>query len=93
MRCNADQNMDILDVCAAANVSRRTLQYCFEGCLEISPLQYLKVLRLNRARRQLKTDQHRSVADIASLCGFDHPSRFSSDYRKMFGELPSQTRR
>jgi AraC family ethanolamine operon transcriptional activator len=92
MRSNADRDIDILDVCAAAGVSRRTLQYCFEERLEISPLQYLKALRLNRARRQLKRDQRHSVADIASLCGFDHPSRFSSDYRRMFGELPSQTR-
>jgi AraC family ethanolamine operon transcriptional activator len=98
MRKNACEEIGILDVCAATHVSRRTLQYCFEERLNISPLQYLKALRLNQARRQLKhlmelqvTHEHQNtIASVAALCGFNHASRFASDYKRMFGELPSQ---
>ena len=98
LRKNACEEIGILDVCAATHVSRRTLQYCFEERLNISPLQYLKALRLNQARRQLKqlmdlqiTHAHQNtIANVAALCGFNHASRFASDYKRMFGELPSQ---
>lgn len=98
MRKNACEEIGILDVCAATHVSRRTLQYCFEERLNISPLQYLKALRLNQARRQLKHlielqlahERENTIASVAALCGFHHASRFASDYKRMFGELPSQ---
>lgn len=98
MRANASEEIGILDVCAATHVSRRTLQYCFEERLNISPLQYLKALRLNQARRQLKHlvelqvahEHQNTIASVAALCGFNHASRFASDYKRMFGELPSQ---
>jgi len=98
MRKNAGEEIGILDVCAAVHVSRRTLQYCFEERLGMSPLQYLKALRLNQARRQLKhlmqmqvrhCNEH-TIANIAALCGFNHASHFASDYKRMFGQLPSQ---
>ena len=98
MRKNSCEEIGILDVCAATHVSRRTLQYCFEERLNISPLQYLKALRLNQARRQLRHlmevqamhANQNTIANIAALCGFNHASRFASDYKRMFGELPSQ---
>lgn len=97
MRKNAGEEIGILDVCAATHVSRRTLQYCFEERLKISPLQYLKALRLNQARRQLKhlvelhlaREHENTIASVAALCGFNHASRFACDYKRMFGELPS----
>ncbi|ALU90077.1 AraC family transcription regulator protein [Herbaspirillum rubrisubalbicans M1] len=99
MRLHAGEEIGILDVCRATHVSRRTLQYCFEERLDISPLQYLKALRLNAAHREIKrrTDQDRShdrqatIGNLAALCGFNHPSRFASEYKKMFGVLPSET--
>ncbi len=98
MRKNASEEIGILDICDATHVSRRTLQYCFEERLNISPLQYLKALRLNQARRQLKQliemelvhERENTIASVAALCGFNHASRFASDYKRMFGELPSK---
>lgn len=98
MRTHASEEIGVLDICAAMHVSRRRLQYCFEERLNISPLQYLKALRLNQARRQLKHlaelqlvhEKENTIASVAALCGFNHASRFASDYKRMFGELPSQ---
>ncbi|TKC88681.1 helix-turn-helix domain-containing protein [Trinickia terrae] len=82
-------------LCKEISVSRRTLQYCFEDVLGVAPLAYLKAVRLNGARRALKSRQAPSlgVGDIAAQWGFWHPSHFREDYRRMFGELPSVTLR
>jgi AraC family ethanolamine operon transcriptional activator len=101
MRANLERHFSILDVCAAAHVSQRTLQYHFESCLGMSPQQYLKAMRLNAARRMLRGlgtqsqchGHQTSIADVAAQCGYEHPSRFAGDYRRQFGTLPSETLR
>lgn len=85
------QDISIDDVCAATHVSRRTLQYHFDHALHVSPLQYLKVLRLNAARRLLRDGPSTtSIAEIAARCGYEHASRFAGDYKRQFGMLPSE---
>lgn len=80
-------------LCEAVHVSRRTLQYCFEDVLGISPMSYLRSLRLNGVRRALCQRDGRqgggSIGDIAAAWGFTNFSQFSSDYKKLFGQTPS----
>ena len=61
----------------------------------MSPGAYLRALRLNAVRRELKSPAARSktVQDAAAAWGFWHLSQFALDYRKLFGERPSQTLR
>jgi len=88
-----DEPPTMIDVCNHTYVSLRTLQNCFQAVLGESPATYLKMLRLNGARRDLmKRGDNARVSDIAAEWGFWHLSQFSSDYRRMFGELPSMTR-
>lgn len=90
-----DQVITVPELCERLHVSRRTLQYCFEGVLGISPIQYLRIIRLNGARRHLREDLSgsRTVRDVAADWGFWHFSQFSSDYRKLFGQSPSESLR
>lgn len=82
----------LLDLCRHTHVSPRTLQYCFQSVLGESPASYMKMLRLNGARKDLKRlDRGICIGDIAADWGFWHLSQFASDYRRMFGELPSAT--
>lgn len=85
----------IADLCTALNTSRRTIQYCFQDVLNTNPVQYLRAIRLNSARRELRDANPATtqVQDIAARWGFWHLSHFASDYRAMFGELPSDTLR
>jgi len=77
-------------LCEKLFVSRRTLQYCFEGVLGISPIAYLRTVRLNGARRHLREGMSdKSVGEIAGAWGFGNFSQFSCDYKKLFGETPS----
>ncbi len=86
-----DQPVTMTQLCEIACVSRRTLQYSFETILGISPVQYLRRTRLNRVRRRLLLGLDDSVADAAASQGFYHLSQFSLDYKRLFGERPSDT--
>lgn len=95
MRAHVDQALSVEDLCRALHVSRRTLQYSFQDMLQINPASYLRAMRLNGARRMLRQADpaQLSVADVAAHWGFWHLSRFATDYRRMFDELPSHTLR
>ncbi|MFZ3141193.1 helix-turn-helix domain-containing protein [Polaromonas sp.] len=90
-----DRLVTVPELCERLHVSRRTLQYCFEDVLGISPIQYLRIIRLNGARRELRESfpESRTVRDVAADWGFWHFSQFSSDYRKLFGQSPSESLR
>jgi len=84
----------ISELCSIANVSRRTLQYSFGSILGISPQRFIRLTRLNQIRRELsKPHQTRPIVDVALDYGFYHPGGFSQDYKLLFGESPSTTRR
>jgi AraC family ethanolamine operon transcriptional activator len=85
----ADAAPTVTQLCAATGVSRRTLQNAFLRVLDMSPLAYIKAVRLKQAREALKNA--RSVTDAATACGFWHFGHFSQDYQSMFGERPSDT--
>ncbi len=87
-----DQSITVPDLCEQLHVSRRTLQYCFEDILGMTPLHYLRILRLNGARRDLRSYPERAIRDVAADWSFWHVSQFSSDYRKLFGHSPSIAR-
>jgi AraC family ethanolamine operon transcriptional activator len=85
-------SVDVGDLCRAAMVSQRTLEYGFRDELGCSPLRFLRLLRLHMARRELAGAQAGSttVADIADRFGLLHHSRFAAEYADLFGEMPSQ---
>ncbi len=90
-----DQAIGVPELCEQAHVSRRTLQYCFEDVLGMSPTLYLRRLRLNGVRRQLMAAQGHAepIGAVAADWGFSNFSQFSSDYRKLFGESASASLR
>lgn len=85
--------LSIADLCETIGVTRRTLQNATQEVFGISPQHYLKAIRLNAFRRALKLrePQRESIGDVAARWGFWHLSQLAQDYRKLFGELPSQT--
>ncbi|WP_434989723.1 helix-turn-helix domain-containing protein [Xanthomonas melonis] len=91
---HAEHAPTILELCRHVGASRRKLQYCFQNSIGITPVAYLRALRLNQVRRALASEgPGRTVQDIAAAWGFWHPSRFAGEYRQLFGQSPSQTRR
>ncbi|MGB6241702.1 MAG: helix-turn-helix domain-containing protein [Castellaniella sp.] len=89
----ASHRLSITDICRQLHVSRRTLQYSFQAVVGLSPLAYLRILKLNQVRRRLHNTQDFSsrVTQVATTWGFEHLGQFSQDYRRLFGECPSAT--
>ena len=83
----------IPELCNACNASQRTLEYAFRERYGISPKEYTLVHRLNNVRKQLRRSvaEYDQVSAIAQQHGFWHMGQFSSSYRKLFAELPSET--
>ena len=87
------RSMTLLDVCREVGASPRKLAYCFREQLGVAPATYWKVIRLNRARKDLLQGEAGDIYSVAARHGFWHFSQFSLDYKRHFGELPSQTLR
>ena len=73
--------------------SLSTLERAFREQFGLSPKQYLVCVRLSGARRDLLKGSQSKISDIAGGWGFWHMSKFAQDYRRLYGELPSETRR
>ncbi len=82
--------VSVAELTVELGLSRRTLQNACQEIVGLSPVQYLRALRLSEARRMLQ--QACPVTEAATQFGFWHLGYFSRDYRQMFGELPSATR-
>ena len=92
-RTNGYAKTTVADICRVTKVSERTLQYGFLEHYDITPKAYLRAVRLNGVRRDLKlaNPEEARISDIASRWGFWHLGQFAADYRRQFAELPSQT--
>ena len=88
-----NEPVTVTRLCSITGASERTLQYAFLDHYGVTPKTYLKNFRLNNVRRELwKSDPDSTqVNDVTSLWGFWHMGQFAADYRKLFGELPSET--
>jgi len=82
------------DLCRQADCSQRWLEQCFKKRFGITPKKYVKYLRLARVRDELLKagkDEKTTIIEVASEQGFWHMGQFAADYRKLYGELPSES--
>jgi AraC family ethanolamine operon transcriptional activator len=87
-----EEPLSLLDLCRELDVSERTLHYAFREVRGLSPMAYFRACRLNAVRQELKTARDTAtVQEIAQRWGFWHTGEFAAAYRRLFGELPSQT--
>ena len=87
----AHENPRMPDICAASNLSWRSLDRVFKEYFGIGPKRYLLQLRLIRVRQQLKkVASDAKISDVANAWGFWHMGDFAQKYRRLFGELPTE---
>jgi AraC-like DNA-binding protein len=89
IRSRYDQLIRIDDLAADIGTSVSSLNRHFRAVTAMSPLQYQKHIRLQRARIALIAAPH-DVAGVGYAVGYDNPSQFSREYRRMFGAPPRQ---
>jgi AraC-like DNA-binding protein len=94
IEAHADEPLTPAQLAEYVGVSVRTLYAGFHDFRHQSPMEYLRTVRLQKVQAALgEPGDSRSVTEIALRWGFTHMGRFSQDYRKAFGERPSETKR
>ncbi|MGZ3532041.1 MAG: helix-turn-helix domain-containing protein [Vulcanimicrobiaceae bacterium] len=89
---NVEEPLTLERICANMNCGMRSLIYAFKDAFGLGPMAYLKIRRLNAARRKLKATRGQTrIFDIAADYGFWHMGHFGADYKRMFGMTASET--
>lgn len=94
MRAHVSEPITMTDVARASFVSTRGLHAAFTRERGETPMQYLRRVRLDAVRADLRAGgADLTVAAAARRWGFAHLPRFAEQYRRAFGERPSETLR
>jgi AraC-like DNA-binding protein len=94
IEANAGRPVSLADIAAATGTSARSLRAGFHRHLGVSPMDFLRRTRLERAHRDLQgadPDRGETVTAIARRWGFASPGRFAADYRHVYGCPPRRT--
>jgi transcriptional regulator GlxA family with amidase domain len=89
IRDNYAEQMRIEDLARQAGMSAAAFHRHFRAVTTMSPLQFQKRIRLQEARSLLLA-RPADVAGVGHLVGYDSPSQFSREYRRLFGAPPGQ---
>src|SRR4029077_7171873 len=87
LRNNFDKPLRIEEVARGLGMSVSGFHAHFKAVTTMSPLQFQKHLRLQEARRLMLTERL-DAGEAGYRGGYDHPSPFSRDYKRHFGEPP-----
>ena len=85
------EDLTLAQIAAAANLSNNACLRCFRQALNVSPIQYIRQLRVEKAA-QLLLSTRRKVGDIALECGFTDVSYFTRTFREQKGVSPREFR-
>jgi AraC-like DNA-binding protein len=90
-----DQLPSVAHLCQELGVDERVLRRCCHAHLGLGPVRYLRLLRMQRVRRTLQngTCGTTTVTQVVQRHGFGQVGRFATEYRALYGELPSETLR
>lgn len=82
------------ELSALCLISRKSLYNIFARELNITPNQFVRQLKMERIYHDLCIKKSaKNITEIAFRYGFTSLGRFAAEYRKQFGELPSETLR
>lgn len=88
----ADSSMSVEDMAGRLGLSRVQFYRKIKALTNYSPAEMVRILRLRRADRLLKTTDQ-TVSEISYAVGFSSPSYFSKCYKDYFGESPTDVQR
>src|SRR3954451_22221299 len=89
IRSHYDQPLRVEDLARLSSLSVSSFHRHFRAVTHMTPIQYQKRIRLQEARVRLIADP-RDVAGAGFAVGYDSPSQFSREYRRLFGAPPRQ---
>ena len=86
---NLDKAVSVDDLAGMVSMSSSGFHRKFREVMHVSPLQYTKLIRLNKARTYIMEGHKASEAGY--LVGYNSPAQFSREYKRQFGMPPSAT--
>ena len=84
---NLDRNISVDELAGLVNMSSSGFHKKFKDVMHVSPLQYVKLIRLNKARTLIL--EGRSVSEAGYLVGYNSAAQFSREFKRQFGMVPS----
>jgi AraC-like DNA-binding protein len=87
-----DEDIPVERLASEINVSIRQLQRIIKTELDMTPKQYMTILKLEKAEALLQDGQW-TVSEVAFKCGFADPSYFGAVFKKYFGKTPAEFRK
>jgi len=94
MRAHLDAPITNEQLAALTGISLRTLYNSFRKFRGVSPMRHLRDLRMEKVREALlDTGTLRNVTSVATRWGFFELGRFAAEYKRRYGESPSDTLR
>jgi len=83
--------LTVPELAHAVGTNESKLSRLFRERYGVPVYEYLRNVRLNRARELLRSPDY-SITDIALLVGYEHPANFATAFRRQFGISPRQVR-
>lgn len=81
--------LDVETLAREAHMGLSTFHHAFRAVTATTPLQYLKAVRLHKARALL-AEPGATAGKAASRVGYASASQFSREYKRLFGATPSE---
>lgn len=91
MKANLQRSISLPELADVANLSASQFSHVFKTQTGISPMKYLRRLRMERARQLLATSGL-SVKEIMAMSGYNSKNHFARDFKRYFGLPPSKYR-
>ena len=85
----SDSNFSINDLCISIGMSRTSFYHKLKTLTGLSPNQFIRTFRLNKAKELLKLKRY-NVSEVAIIVGFTDSKYFSTSFKKQFGYSPSK---
>lgn len=89
IHANYNQTMNVDDLSYLVNMSPSAFHRAFNDVTASSPIQYIKKIRLNRARELMLNNDYR-VSEAATLVGYESSTQFSREFKRYYGSSPSE---
>lgn len=86
---NLDKDLNTKFLAEKFNYSEEHFCRLFKESTKVTPTNYIKINRLNKAVNLLSTNNY-SVSEVSSLCGFNEPNYFTRCFKAHFGKSPTE---
>lgn len=88
---NIDSRITVEELATVVNLSTSNFHKKFKVLMNMSPIQYVKSIKLDKARDYLRMGK--SVGEVCDLVGYNSPPQFSREFKRHFGSTPSAERK